>query len=71
MIDHVGIYGSRVAEGLPAFNVGLVNVGTAAFRTEDTGPGSGKCSAFFHDVQFLSESHIFNARSTDSSLAFI
>ena len=24
MIDHVGIYGSRVAEGLSAFNVGLV-----------------------------------------------
>ena len=24
MIDHVGIYGSRVAEGLWAFNVGLV-----------------------------------------------
>ena len=24
MIDHVGIYGSRVAEGLLAFNVGLV-----------------------------------------------
>ena len=23
MIDHVGIYGSRVAEGLSAFNVGL------------------------------------------------
>ena len=26
MIDHVGIYGSRVAEGLSAFNVGLVSV---------------------------------------------
>ena len=26
MIDHVGIYGSRVAEGLSAFNVGLVVV---------------------------------------------
>ena len=26
MIDHVGIYGSRVAEGLSAFNVGLVMV---------------------------------------------
>ena len=26
MIDHVGIYGSRVAEGLSAFNVGLVIV---------------------------------------------
>ena len=25
MIDHVGIYGSRVAEGLSAFNVGLVH----------------------------------------------
>ena len=25
MIDHVGIYGSRVAEGLSAFSVGLVN----------------------------------------------
>ena len=25
MIDHVGIYGSRVAEGLSASNVGLVN----------------------------------------------
>ena len=25
MIDHVGIYGSRVAEGLSAFNVGLVD----------------------------------------------
>ena len=25
MIDHVGIYGSRVAEGLSAFNVGLVS----------------------------------------------
>ena len=24
MIDHVGIYGSRVAEGVSAFNVGLV-----------------------------------------------
>ena len=24
MIDHVGIYGSRMAEGLSAFNVGLV-----------------------------------------------
>ena len=24
MIDHVGIYGSRVAEGLSAFSVGLV-----------------------------------------------
>ena len=24
MIDHVGIYGSRVAESLSAFNVGLV-----------------------------------------------
>ena len=24
MIDHVGIYGSREAEGLSAFNVGLV-----------------------------------------------
>ena len=24
MIDHVGIYGSKVAEGLSAFNVGLV-----------------------------------------------
>ena len=24
MIDHVGIYGSRVAKGLSAFNVGLV-----------------------------------------------
>ena len=28
MIDHVGIYGSRVAEGLSAFNVGLVNLET-------------------------------------------
>ena len=28
MIDHVGIYGSRVAEGLSAFNVGLVRIGT-------------------------------------------
>ena len=27
MIDHVGIYGSRVAEGLSAFNVGLVKNG--------------------------------------------
>ena len=27
MIDHVGIYGSRVAEGLSAFNVGLVKQG--------------------------------------------
>ena len=27
MIDHVGIYGSRVAEGLSAFNVGLVYLG--------------------------------------------
>ena len=26
MIDHVGIYGSRVAEGLSAFNVGLVEI---------------------------------------------
>ena len=26
MIDHVGIYGSRVAESLSAFNVGLVKV---------------------------------------------
>ena len=26
MIDHVGIYGSRVAEGLSAFNVGLVRM---------------------------------------------
>ena len=26
MIDHVRIYGSRVAEGLSAFNVGLVNI---------------------------------------------
>ena len=26
MIDHVGIYGSRVAEGLSAFNVGLVKL---------------------------------------------
>ena len=26
MIDHVGIYGSRVAEGLSAFNVGLVGL---------------------------------------------
>ena len=26
MIDHVGIYGSRVAEGLSAFNVGLVYI---------------------------------------------
>ena len=26
MIDHVGIYGSRVAEGLSAFNVGLVHI---------------------------------------------
>ena len=25
MIDHVGIYGSRVAEGLSAFNVDLVD----------------------------------------------
>ena len=25
MIDHVGIYGSRVAEGLSTFNVGLVD----------------------------------------------
>ena len=25
MIDHVGIYGSKVAEGLSAFNVGLVH----------------------------------------------
>ena len=25
MIDHVGIYGSREAEGLSAFNVGLFN----------------------------------------------
>ena len=25
LIDHVGIYGSYVAEGLSAFNVGLVN----------------------------------------------
>ena len=28
MIDHVGIYGSRVAEGLSAFNVGLVIFGS-------------------------------------------
>ena len=28
MIDHVGIYGSRLAEGLSAFNVGLVEIGT-------------------------------------------
>ena len=27
MIDHVGIYGSKVAEGLSAFNVGLVLIG--------------------------------------------
>ena len=26
MIDHVGIYGSRVAEGLSAFNIGLVTL---------------------------------------------
>ena len=26
MSDHVGIYGSRVAEGLSAFNVGLVRI---------------------------------------------
>ena len=26
MIDHVGIYGSKVAEGLSAFNAGLVRV---------------------------------------------
>ena len=25
-IDHVGIYGSRVADGLSAFNVGLVSI---------------------------------------------
>ena len=30
MIDHVGIYGSRVAEGLSAFNVGLVVFSAAA-----------------------------------------
>ena len=30
MIDHVGIYGSRVAEGLSAFNVGLVNMMTSS-----------------------------------------
>ena len=30
MIDHVGIYGSRVAEGLSAFNVGLVFNGNHA-----------------------------------------
>ena len=33
MIDHVGIYGSRVAEGLSAFNVGFVNCDQAALRT--------------------------------------
>ena len=26
VIDHVGIYGSKVAEGLSAFNVGLVDI---------------------------------------------
>ena len=26
MIDHVGIYGSKVAEGLSAFNAGLVSI---------------------------------------------
>ena len=31
MIGHVGIYGSRVAEGLSAFNVGLVNLDIAWF----------------------------------------
>ena len=30
MIDHVGIYGSRVAEGLSAFSVGLVQNGLDA-----------------------------------------
>ena len=35
MIDHVGIYGSWMAEGLSAFNVGLVlfmNVGSAYLK---------------------------------------
>ena len=31
MIDHVGIYGSRVAEGLSAFNVGLVRLSWQLF----------------------------------------
>ena len=31
MIDHVGIYGSRVAEGLSAFNVGLVETQQKSF----------------------------------------
>ena len=32
MIDHVGIYGSRMAEGLSAFNVGLVTLSSTATR---------------------------------------
>ena len=35
MIDHVGIYGSRVAEGLSAFNVGLVIVSCRRIRRQD------------------------------------
>ena len=31
MIDHVGIYGSRVAEGLSASNVGLVIIVQVVF----------------------------------------
>ena len=33
MIDHVGIYGSRVAEGLSAFNVGLVKTWSHMLQT--------------------------------------
>ena len=41
MIDHVGIYGSRVAEGLSAFNVGLVCISDEPFAA-DLPPGSMK-----------------------------
>ena len=52
MIDHVGIYGSGVAEGLSAFSVGLVQARVTKFGTQvGRNMVINISSGFFHSRQ--------------------
>ena len=56
VVDHVGIYGSKGAEGLSAFNAGLVNM---SFSSKE------KSSRFFKLFYKL------NSRSDDGSIKLL
>ena len=55
MIDHVGIYGSRMAEGLSAFNVGLVD--TRISCTCKTVPVCWNVSIFLLSFRLYARTH--------------